>query len=195
MASPDDVVPPHHDQRAQLLQLRPDNHRIDGDGHHGRQHEQVALRTAAVRERKAVAENQDSGTGERADHPHDPRPDIFARVHQVVHDQREGRAERGDDRGVDGRGVGRSPEQHVHPAVDDQQRDDQNVARIAPRDAVGVAGKNREGDEENSRRKHLQHEYLLEIEVIAREGDVEREIRSEKNVGEDQVEIIARFAH
>ena len=82
-----------------------------------------------------------------ADHPHDTRPDILARVHQVIHDQREGRAERGDDRGVDGRGVRRPPEQHVHPAVDDQQRDNQNVARIAPRNAVGVAGEKGEGDE------------------------------------------------
>ena len=192
---PDDVVPPHHDQRAQLLQLRLDNHRIDGDGHHGRQHEQVALGAAAVGKREAVAENQDSGADECADHPHDTRPDILARVHQVIHDQREGRAERGDDRGVDGRGVRRPPEQHVHPAVDDQQRDNQNVARIAPRNAVGVAGEKGERNEENRRRKHLQHEYLLKIEVIAREGDVERKIRSEKHIGENQVEIIARFTH
>ena len=79
--------------------------------------------------------------------------------------------------------------------IDDQQRDNQNVARIAPRNAVGVAGEKGEGDEENRRRKHLQHEYLLEIEVIAREGDVERKIRSEKHIGENQVEIIARFTH
>ena len=175
--------------------MRLDNHRIDGDGHHGHQHEQVPLRTAAVGERESVAENQDSRTDKRADHPHDTRLDIFARMHQVVHDQRHGGAERGDDRRIDGRSVGRSPQQHVHPAVDDQQRDDQNIARIAPRDAVGVVREERKGNEENRRRKHLQHENLLKVEVIARKRDVEREIRPEKDVGKDQIEIIARFTH
>ena len=90
-------------------------------------------------------------------------------MHQVVHNQRECRAQRSDDRGVDGRRIGRSPEQHVHPAVDDQQRDDQDVARIAPRDAERLFREEREGDEEDCRREHLKHENLLKVEEIARE--------------------------
>ena len=192
---PDDVIPSHHDQRAQFFELRLDDHRIDGDGHHGDEHEQVALRPAAVGERESVAEKQDGGPDQRADDTHDAGPDVFVRVHQVVHDEREGRAQRGDDRGVDRRGVGRAPEQHIHPPVDDQQRDNQDVAGVAPRDAERLLREECEGDEEDRRREHLKHEDLLEVEVIARERNVKREIRPEKDVSEDQIEIIARFTH
>ena len=73
---------------------------------------------AAVREHEAVVEEQHRSPRQRTDDTHDPRLDIFVRVHDVIHDQRHGRAERRNDRGVDGRGVGGSPEQHVHPTVD-----------------------------------------------------------------------------
>jgi hypothetical protein len=120
-----------------------------------------------------VVEEQHRSPRQRTDDTHDPRLDIFVRVHDVIHDQRHGRAERRNDGGVDGRGVGGSPEQHVHPTVDNQHGDDQYVARVAPPDAERLLRKKGERDEENRARKHLQHEYLLEIEIIARERDIE----------------------
>ena len=170
---PDDVIPPHHDQRSQPFELGFDNDRIDGDRHHGHQHQRVAVGAAAVREHEAVVEEQHRSPRQRTDDTHDPRLDIFVRVHDVIHDQRHGRAERRNDGGVDGRGVGGSPEQHVHPTVDNQHGDDQYVARVAPPDAERLLRKKGERDEENRARKHLQHEYLLEIEIIARERDIE----------------------
>ena len=191
----DDVVPPHHHQRSQPFELGFDNHRIDGDRHHGHQHQRVAVGAAAVGEHEPVVEEQDGGADQGADDAHDPRPDVFVRVHQVVHDQRHGGTEGRDDRSVDGRGVGRSPQQHVHPAVDNQHRDDQDIARVAPADAERLLREEREGNEEHRRRKDLKHEYLLEVQIIARKGDIERKVRSEKEVGKYQIDIVTRFAH
>ena len=64
-----------------------------------------------------------------------------------------------------------------------------------PRDAERLLREECEGNEEDRRREHLKHEDLLEVEVIARERNVKREIRPEKDVSEDQIEIIARFTH
>ena len=192
---PDDVVPPHDHQGAEPLQRLADDDRIDGDRDDGRQDQRVAEGFAAVHEQRPLPEQQDCGADERTDDPRLPHAQVAVRMDQVVGNEREDGAERGNDRGVDRRRVRRTPQQQVHPSVDHEQRDGHDPHDVVPRDAPGAPRKEGEGDEEERRGEHLQHEYLLEIQVVTRQRDIEREVRSEKQVREDQVEMIACFPH
>ena len=114
---------------------------------------------------------------------------------RMVRQDGEHRTEGRDRRSVDRRGIGSSPQQHEHPAIDDQHGHDQDIAEIAQRNAVGPFREKGERNEKNRRRKYLKHKNLLEIEVVARQRDIKRKIGAEQQIGENQIEIITQRSH
>lgn len=136
---PDDIVPSHHHQRPVPLQLRLDDDRIDRNRHHGDEHQGVAQAAAAGCQPKPLVEQEESRTCETQHHTDTacPRNVLFPQQEMSRQDG-EHRTEGRDRRSVDRRGIGSSPQQHEHPAIDDQHGHDQDIAEIAQRNAVGL---------------------------------------------------------
>lgn len=124
----DQVVPPHDDACTEPLQLWLDQYRVGSDGDDGEEHEQVAVAATAVYEDETAIEDQEPRPD--GDRPHTDNARAVeggGSVEQPVDQQREGGAERGDDRRVDRSGVGGAPQDQIHPPIDDQNRDGQDV--------------------------------------------------------------------
>ena len=132
-----------------------------------------AQAAAAGCQPKPLVEQEESRTCETQHHTDTacPRNVLFPQQEMSRQDG-DHRTEGRDRRSVDRRGIGSSPQQHEHPAIDDQHGHDQDIAEIAQRNAVGLFREKGERNEINRRRKYLKHKNLLEIEVVARQRDI-----------------------
>ena len=192
---PYDVVPTHHNQRAEPFELRFYDYRIDRYGNYRNQNQRIAIVAASVRKYKSVVEEQDACTDKGEYDTCDA-----CRCEGCVRDnprkeECEHRAEGRYCRGINGIGVGGSPQQHVHPSVDYQQRYDEDIAEVAPGDAVGALGEDGKGDKEHRRGEDLEHKYLPKVEEVFGQRDKKRKVGAKEQVGADQIPIILDFSH
>ena len=180
----DDVVPSGDGHRAEFHQFRFDEDRVGRGGEYADQDQQVADLFALLL-RPAVAENQYGASGNAQDDPDDFRPvDLFAHQ-QGRYAERYDRSHRGQRGGVDRVGILGAPQHQEFVPVNHQYRRDQNPDEVAERNPEPFE-KNGPRNEPDRRDDYPQEKKGFERHVAPDDGDKEREVHPQQNVGENQ---------